>query len=238
MSIFSIVLDIALIFLILLITFLSYRKGFAISALSLAAWMAAIIIASFLSKPIAEFAYDSFKGKLLGETVTQLSDKEIVIDDSLQERIELIYNSLPEFTSEAISYLGIDPEKAADDIRQSFPIRSSVTIEDVLDMLIKPSIISLLEAISLIVLFIILLPLLKMLAKMISKLFDIPVVSSFNRILGGVLGIVKSIIVIMILSVAIHIFITATNDKNQFINTDILNSSRIFSFIDEKNPLL
>lgn len=232
MNLISIFCDIAIILAVLLIIFFSYKKGFALSALGLAAWILALIISQTASTPAAEFVYDYAETFFLGETNDRL-DTNIVIDDDIGQKINYLYEELPQITVNTIEFFGNSPEKITQNIKTAFSDTALITVRNIIDVSIKPVILSLLKTIFLLIFFIILLPLLQLLAKIISKPFKLPVISSFDKVLGGLLGLIKGIIFIVIISILLRVIVTATNNQNEFINYDLLNSSYIFSLIDK-----
>lgn len=232
MNFISAFFDIAIILIVLLIIFLSYKKGFALSALGLAAWILALILSTTISGPASKYAYNYLESSFLGEANNYLSDS-VNVDDNFQDKISYFCDSLPDITADAINFFGNTPEKISENVKENFASSSAVTLRNIVDISIKPVILSLLKSVFILIFFIILLPLFQLLAKIISSFFDLPVLSSVNKILGAFLGLFKAIVFVIVLLILLQVFIAATSNRNKFINTEKLESSYIFSLTEK-----
>ena len=70
-------------------------------------------------------------------------------------------------------------------------------------------------------------------AKYISKLFNIPVVKSLNRSLGGVLGAIKGALVLLVICTGLR-FIFGGGDSEFSL---AVNESFVIGLLDQINPL-
>lgn len=230
MNIISVFFDVVIILVVLLIIFISYKKGFALSVLGVIAWILALTIANAAAPITSEFAYDYVESIFLGDVDNTL-DTDVSFGD-IEENIKSLYEELPTITVNTMEFFGNTSEKVTENIKIKFSEATVITVRSIVDVAIKPVILSLLKSIFFLIFFIILLPLFQLLAKILSKFFKIPILSSLDKLLGGLLGLIKAIIFVVILSVALQLFITATNNQNEFMNYEILNSSYIFSLVD------
>lgn len=65
-----------------------------------------------------------------------------------------------------------------------------------------------------------------------SKIINrIPVISSANEALGGILGLVKSAIIILVICIGVQFLISVTNDSLVFINTSTIQETVFFKYI-------
>ena len=103
------------------------------------------------------------------------------------------------------------------------------------DKVARPIALAVLKVIAFAVIFLILNLVLQIAVSVISRLFDLPVLKTFNRTLGGVLGAVKGLLLVTVLAVLLDAstafitnadFVTAVGNSKI---VDIIVSTGVFS---------
>ena len=103
--------------------------------------------------------------------------------------------------------------------------------EAILSNIIDPIVIVPLKIILFLVIFTIVAIVLEALANASKIINKIPVISSANEALGGILGLVKSAIIILVICIGVQFLISVTNDSLVFINTSTIQETVFFKHI-------
>lgn len=103
--------------------------------------------------------------------------------------------------------------------------------EAVIAKIIDPIIISPLRIILFFVIFGVVVAILEAIANASKIINRIPVISSANELLGGVLGLIKAVIVIFVISIGIQFLISVTNDSLVFINSFTIDKTIFFKHV-------
>ena len=79
----------------------------------------------------------------------------------------------------------------------------------------------------LVILFILIFIIVKKLIKLISRVFNIPVVKQINQLLGGIFGLAEGLLIVFI---AVNIFVIVTEFSNPALLNNELFSGAVFRF--------
>lgn len=226
---------------LIIVCFLAWRcskKGFVKTAVLFFGFVVSAVIARYLALPIANFIYDSFIAEKVSQTISMKLATSSVIGPmtDLSIKIDSALDSLPEILRNATGFLMGSSE--AETAVSSAMVEAGKTLSESIETeVVKPAVISLLQSILFIVLFVILSFLIKKLAFVGGYFNKIPVVGKLNMFLGGVLGTLEGLIIVFLIAVAIHFAMLLLGDKIPITQTDI-DSSFVFKFFYEKNPLI
>ncbi len=226
---------------LIIVCFFAWRcskKGFVKAAVLFFGFVIAAVIARYVSLPIANFIYDSFVAEKVSQTISMKLATSSVIGPmtDLSIKIDSALDSLPEILRNATGFLMGSSE--AETAVSSAMVEAGKTLSESIETeVVKPAVISLLQSILFIVLFVILSFLIKKLAFVGGYFNKIPVVGKLNMFLGGVLGTLEGLIIVFLIAVALHFSLLLLGDKIPITETDIDNSF-VFKFFYEKNPLI
>lgn len=228
----SIILDIVLVAIFAAYVFFAAKKGFVRTLLELVVVVAAIFLSFQISPVISQTVYDGFVEK---EIVNALEEQITENIDSLSvtEKANAVLDSIPDFAVSLASSAGVEISTIKDQI-SSQKFDSQNLAQSLVDKIAEPIVVGALTIIIFILLAVVLMIVLKIAAKYISKLFDIPVVKSLNRSLGGVLGAIKGVLVVIVICTALR-FIFGGGDGELSV---AVNDSFVVGLLDEINPLI
>lgn len=172
------------------------RKGFIKMVLSVIAVIISIGIAHTLAAPVAAWANESFAkegvSQYIEEQLGNMLETENVQDS---ENGEMLPEELKSFIEKyEISLDGILEDTS---IKENVEQTSKEIAEKILDAVLLP----ILETLCFIIIYIICSSLLSILVSVVGSLFKLPIINGINKALGGVLGAVKGLAVISVLSV-------------------------------------
>ncbi len=204
MEFLPLVVDGILILIFAACIFEGRRRGFIKMVLSVIAVIISIGIAHTLSVPVAAWANEEFAK----EGVTEYIEEQIsgVFEENGADSGEIdivtengISEVLPEELVSFVEKYGVSLDGLLEDVsvKDSVEQTSLQITERILDALLLP----VLETIAFIIIYIICSSLLSILVSVVGSLFKLPIINGINKLLGGILGAVKGLAVIAVLSV-------------------------------------
>ena len=172
----SVVLDLIVILIIALFTFIGYKQGLIKTAIKITSFFIAIIVALILYKPVSTLIIDS----------TTIDDK---IESTIIEKIT------PE---------GMNPEDEASEttkIPQEFIKEANNSIKDTA----KTITVKIIELCTVLVLYIIARIVLKFIAALGDLIAKLPILKQFNKLGGTVFGALKGLLIVYIILAIIYL---------------------------------
>lgn len=173
------------------------KKGFVRTVLSLLSVIISFIIAQSFSGPVAVWAKDNFAEQAVTAYV------ETYIEDSFQNNgIEpdtetLFSENIPEEVTALLEKYDVSLSSVDDEATNAIERLSKKVAQKVLDAVLLP----ILEALMFLIIYIVCASVLKLLTAIVCKAFRLPVIKQLNEMLGGILGAVKGIAVVSVLSI-------------------------------------
>ncbi|MBQ8766670.1 MAG: CvpA family protein [Clostridia bacterium] len=228
----SIILDVILLTVFAAFVFTAAKKGFMQSLLELVAVILALVLSYQLSPVVAQSAYDSVVEKSLIKTVEAQLDETLNISSSTAQA-ETILEAIPDFMVSFASSSGIE----IDEIKAKIT-SESISAENIATELVQkvaqPIVVAALTAVLFLILSIVLIFALKFVAGLLSKLFKLPLIGTVNKVLGGVLGGCKGVMVIILISTVLKLVFSGNNDELG----QAVNSSFVVGLSDNINPFI
>ena len=228
----SIILDIILIVIFAAFVLIAAKKGFAKTLLELVAVVAALVLSYQLSPVVAQGAYDGFVKESMISSIGNQIDEHFD-NTTAAKKAEVLLDSLPDFMVSLASSSGVEIDSIKAKI-SSEKFGSENIATELVEKVAEPIVLGALTIISFLLLSLLLLFAFKFLAGLIAKVFDIPLVGTANKILGGVLGACKGIIV--------HVFICTVLDflfgNSDSAMSEAVNDSYVMGLLDNINPFI
>lgn len=170
------ILDLIVILIIALFTFIGYKQGLIKSAIKIASFFIAIIIALVLYKPVSTLIINN----------TTIDDK---IENTIIEKIT------PE---------GMKPEDEASQatkIPQGFIVEANNSIKDIANT----TTIKIIEVCTVLVLYIIARIALKFVAALGDLIAKIPILKQFNKLGGTIFGLIKGLLIVYVILAVVYL---------------------------------
>lgn len=228
----SIILDVILLTILVAFVFTAAKKGFMTSLLELIAVIVALVMAYQLSPVVAQASYDNIVEKNLIETVETQLDENLNISSST-EKAEVVLESIPSFMTSFASSMGIELEEVKTKIpSETFSAENLAT--ELVTKVAQPIVVAVLTALFFLLLSAVLMFALKWVAGLLSKLFKIPLIGTVNKVLGGVLGACKGVMVIIFISTLLKLIFAG--GESEF--STMVNSSYVVGLLDNINPFI
>ncbi len=229
------IIDIVLIAVVVVMVVLSAKKGFVASCLD-ALSLAISGIASYkLCEPAAKYAYDLFIGNLVKTEFRQALD-DMSKSLSVKDKVTGMLNALPETAIKLMESRGISIENLSGSVSSSLASNEEALIETVATTVGETIMLLFLNVVFFIILFILLTIVVRLVANFFSNnLEKVPVVGNLDTLLGGVLGLIKALVVVVALNVLLYI-IASTAEPGSSLET--IKTSQIYLFLMENNPII
>lgn len=232
------IIDIIVIAIACITVLAAYRRGFVRTVVQIAGVVISAAAASALSVIIASFVFSSFIAPYTTQKIVEAIPSDISGSaESSVQFVEQAFETMPDFLSEYINSQIGDPAQIAGHIQYSIDEGAQKAAESVVEYAVKPVVTSIIEALAFIILFALFMVIVRMLARFLKGIDHIPVIGKLNNFLGAVLGVLKASLIIYIIALFADMFVIFTGNGNDILNTDIINSTYIFSIFYNYNPL-
>ena len=228
----SIILDVILITIFAAFVFTAAKKGFMHTLLELLAVVVALALSYQFSPVVAQATYDGIVEKSLVKTVEIQIDETVNIS-SVTTQAEVLLDSIPGFMASFASSAGVDLEGVKAQISSEKISSENLAIE-LVDKIAQPIAVGALTVIFFLILSAILIFVLKWIAGLLAKLFKLPLIGTVNKVLGGVLGACKGVLVIVFVCTFLEL-IFANGDSEI---SNIVNNSYVVGLLDNINPFI
>ena len=183
------IVDFLIVAVFALCIFVGVKNGLIRSIIGLVVVAAAAALAVWLSEPVASGIYDLFIKKSL-ETAVAAQLPGMSSAQLTSQNVQEVISSLPAAIVKAAQSIAAISEKAG-----SVDLSASNIAAEICDSVAKPIAVAVLKVLSFAVIFFVCDFFLQIAAKAVCKLFELPVIRSVNRTLGGVFGALKGVFV-------------------------------------------
>lgn len=229
------IVDVIIIALAVLVIVRSSKKGFVSSLIDTFSMVLASIASYMVTPKVAQFVYDSFIKDSVSKGFEKVLD-EINVNAAINEKIDAMVASLPTSAVNLAESLGIINLNAiSSGIHMSGAIDNTQLISQVLNDLAYNVMITITKVVVFFLLFIVITLLLRVISKFLENVNKIPLIGKLNSGLGGVLGIVKAAIIVLVVCTVMY-FIASSSDNAQLVSA--IASSKLYNYITEINPIL
>ena len=216
--------DIIIVAVIDLFAAIGVKRGLAKTILTIAGLVLAAISAYYLSSFLSQLIYDAFIKQTVINNIQQIIEQN-GIDYALSNCLEAVPQWINGILSFIIGIFGMSLNEYQNQLVLSSDFSSSTSqaVENVL----APVVSSVFGMILLVILFILIFIIVKKLIKLISRVFNIPVVKQINQLLGGIFGLAEGLLIVFI---AVNIFVIVTEFSNPALLNNELFSGAVFRF--------
>ena len=221
----SVILDLAIILIVALFAIIGIKRGAVKEIVSLVGIIVALALAITISKIGASFIYNEFVEEAIYNTVFE------AVEDSVGADISSTIDGLPEEIFQIGDAIGVDiSEKLESGLKEDTNLASSVA-EIVSESIAKPLVITIIQLVLFIILFVVFKVLIGWLGKILNIVAKLPVLGSANKLVGGIVGLLKGVIIASIVCYVVIIILKVQPDGFAGINQKIVENTKIFNLI-------
>ncbi len=219
--------DIILVAIFALVIIISAHKGFFRSLIDFAGSFIALIAARVFSSTVAQTVFDSFlRGGIENTLASRLGDSASV---DYAEQLEGIIQSLPDGVVGIMQVMGVDKQMLIDKI-SSADLNGANLIESLMNTVVTPLVTSVVKFILFAIFAILLIVLIKLVGRLLDKIIKkLPVIKGLNKTLGGVFGVLRGAVDVVIIAVLISVVVGFTGNQELIAAVDssfIINTVR------------
>ncbi len=222
------IVDIVLVLIFTVTVISSAIRGFAKSASGIIAWILAGVFSIGFCASVSDFVYET----LFKEAVIANIEERIGLSEEATEiavTTTQLLEEMPEFLINAAEAVGIDTESLKEKTA-GYSVDGKGIAASLEENTVGPVIRAALKGICFILMLIVLSAVLRLLLLPITKLIEkLPIVKQTNKILGGVLGVVRATVTVIVLSMVLALF--SGFAQNEF--SEIINHSQIVNTVTE-----
>lgn len=218
----SVLLDLLVIAVFIVFFIVGWRRGLISELLRIVGFAVALLAAWILSAPVTGWVYESFvKDKI----VSQVSEKITTTVDGTALTGASFWEKLGDLGSEIASLVTVTPDQAAK------------LGEDFVNNSLAAPVQAIIRTIVFVILFALFLLVIKLVSRLFKGLNKLPVVGTVNRIFGGILGLAEGAVICYIFVAIAAIIVKVTGDELLWLNSDLINDSKLFSLLYNFNPV-
>lgn len=229
------IVDAIIIAIIAIVIVRSSKKGFVSSLIDTFAMIIATIVSYMFTPEVSQFVYDSFIKNSVSKGFEKVLD-DMNTNAAVADKVDAMIASLPEGAVNLADRLGIINLNAIGaGIHMPGVIDNNQLITTVLNDFAYNVMITITKVVVFFILFVLATLVLRMVSNFLEKINKIPLIGKLNSTLGGVLGVAKALIIILVVCTVMY-FIVSSSDNVDLVGA--ISDSKIYNFVTENNPLL
>lgn len=219
------VLDITVIIIIVVFVISGYKRGIINSVVHFVGAAVASVLSSIIGSFISVGFYNNYiKDKIIGLINDNMP--KITMSTTPDEISATLMKDLPDFAKNALDMVGISQTKLTQEIKNT-----SLKVPEMVETLIRPIAMKLLTIVLTLAVFTIIVAIISIATQSLTSALDVVGLSTLNKILGAVLGVLAAAVIIMIVSLVMYILIVFLPADSSQCLTDGINSSYIYKGI-------
>ena len=222
-----VILDLSVVLIVLFFVFTSAKRGFVRTFVELVGFVLAIYIATLAGSTVAAAVYEKKVEPNVVSKITAAADEGT---GNIANNIDSTWNTLPKAFTNAATYFGVNADTVANSVSSGLSQNADIATiaKNTSEKAVKPIVIPIVKSVVSLVLFTVLMFVVKVLARIINKAFKLPFIGSLNRILGGVIGLGKGIVVSMAICMLIGLFVALTGKGFWIFTKENIDQTYIF----------
>ena len=229
------IVDAIIIAIIAIVIVRSSKKGFVSSLIDTFAMIIATIVSYMFTPEVSQFVYDSFIKNSVSKGFEKVLD-DMNTNAAVADKVDAMIASLPEGAVNLADGLGIINLNAIGaGIHMPGVIDNNQLITTVLNDFAYNVMITITKVVVFFILFVLATLVLRMVSNFLENINKIPLIGKLNSTLGGVLGVAKALIIILVVCTVMY-FIVSSSDNVDLVGA--ISDSKIYNFVTENNPLL
>ncbi len=220
--------DIIFVAIIVIFTVIGIKRKASKTLRGLAVIVLAFFCALWLSNLFGSLFYDSFvRGGIVNLVNDRITSANVETNENL---IDVVLGAIPTIAFSILGYFGSNAGDIETYLAQEATGGSEYIAESVGELL-KAPISGVISFVLLIIFFIIFVILFNLISRPLLKLFNLPVISTFDSILGGVFGVLEGILAVMFCAVLIHLLLPTVSGNIYIFTEEYIDQSFVMQFM-------
>lgn len=233
----SIIVDLIVVALSCFIVINAAKKGFVQLLVQVVGFILAFVIASAISTPLSNEIFDGMIAPSVTNSIADELNKKITKKDTktINNAVEEVFKDMPEFVVNYLNNTGLKQDTVVDSVTDFTDGDYKNVAVGIVNTLIKPLIVMLLETVIFLVLLSLLMIAVRIVSRFVRPIKKIPVIGTLNSFLGGVLGVLKASAIIYIIAALVKLFVICTGNANEILNETVIADTFIFNIFYKYN---
>ena len=199
------IFDIAVLVLVVVAAIVGAKKGFFKACVDFCGALIAMVAASLMSGPIAEWIFTTFFRPSLVEKISAA-----VMGLGAGDAVNAVFDSFPELIQRALEAAGITQGS----IMAQLQDKTDSIAEGITDAL-SPMLINVIGVFVMLVLFVLFIVVLRAVATLLTGLFSLPVLSGVNGALGAVFDVFLLVLILWVILACLQVFVPMLSEAQQ-----------------------
>lgn len=229
----AIALDLILAGVFIFILVRSYFRGFMRTVIELVGYILICVLAFTCSQPLAAGIYDTFVEESVVQSVESVVDTQLGM--SAAEAADSLWERLPDFLAQSAAGLGITQEGLASALQQGLD-HSEDMAGAVAGYVAEPIITGFIQVILILVILLLGMIIVRLIARAVNRIFQLPVLGTVNRVLGGILGLFKACLLTLLLCWLISLLASMAGGDFGFQLRGAIDRTFIFKWVSGLLP--
>ena len=213
--------DIVILAVALITMLVGINRGFLSSLISFIGLVLAIVVSAFIASILSEIIFNG----LLRDSLTSAVEEKLIESTNPNDLVDSLSSGV---LGILVGIFGLKDELLM--FFSEMSDKSSVVAGDIVSMVIKPPLIMLIRLFTFIIFMFILKWLISLIARKIISVNEIPMIGSVNKLLGGLFGILRGLVLCFIV-VAVLAFVVKLGGFEADYFTEIKDNTILFSSI-------
>ncbi len=222
-------LDIIIIAIIAITVTMAVKKGFIRTMLSAGTFLIAVLLTALLASPVADALKETVVGNSVRESIEETITEEISDNtngiNGLFNGESKIFNSLAQASDLDVEYWEKEYKENSENIERRIAEKIAAPIIDIIATIIAIILVFLLSQL-----------LLSLLSGVLDRVFRLPVLKTFNKGFGALLGIILALVRVCLFCFAANILIKfGTLIGSEFLMSFVPSETILFKFFSDIN---
>jgi uncharacterized membrane protein required for colicin V production len=213
--------DIVILAVALIAMLVGINRGFLSSLISFIGLVLAIVVSAFIASILSEIIFNG----LLRDSLTSAVEEKLIESTNPNDLVDSLSSGV---LGILVGIFGLKDELLM--FFSEMSDKSSVVAGDIVSMVIKPPLIMLIRLFTFIIFMFILKWLISLIARKIISVNEIPMIGSVNKLLGGLFGILRGLVLCFIV-VAVLTFVVKLGGIEADYFAEIKDNTILFSSI-------
>lgn len=194
--------DIALVLIAVMSIADGKRKGFVKTVLGIIAFFVSVFIARSFFEQAGEWIYDTFLRRMATDFIAgKVADCSVALTG---DTVASFAASLPEWIAETAKSTGVSLEGVLSSAVATMPAEQEIA-QLLMDKILGGAVLSIAQTTAFLCIFVLSSTVLDLVIRIVNKVFKLPVLKQINRFLGAVLGAVKGVAAVLLISAVLCI---------------------------------
>ena len=232
-----ITLDLILAVVIISYIFICARHGFIRNAIEVVGFAFAIYLSFALSGIIADTVYrNTIEQRIVKKVTASVNDSS---KNTVNETVHSVFEYVPKMVKDSAENIGLNEKSVSDNITKKLGNTASVEqmAASATKSIAEPVLVPIIKSIAGLILFAVCMFLVRALAKVVDRAAKLPVIDRVNSFLGGILGLIKGMIIACAICIIISTIVAFTENGFLIFTKENIDRSYLFGLFSKINPL-